>query len=125
MAIFLVALVAYAAVYDGRRLRRAHEELSTTLRSIGDAVISTDAMGVIRFMNAIAEDLTGWKGSDARGKSLEQVFHIVNEQTRAPVESPVAKVLREGTVVGLANHTVLISRAGSELAIEDSGAPNF
>ena len=125
LAVFLVALVAYAAVYDGRRLRRAHEELSTTLRSIGDAVISTDAMGVIRFMNAIAEDLTGWKASDARGKSLEQVFHIVNEQTRAPVESPVAKVLREGTVVGLANHTVLISRAGSELAIEDSGAPIF
>ncbi len=84
--------------------------LATTLRSVGDAVMSTDAAGAIQFMNTVAESLTGWSEQDARTRPLEEVFRIVNEQTRTPVESPVAKVLREGTIVGLANHTVLIAR---------------
>ncbi len=125
LAIFLVAFVAIVTERDASRLRRSEEDLSTILRSIGDAVIATNAVGEIRFMNSVAEQLTGWPAADARGLRLDQVFKIVNEHTRAAVESPVAKVLRAGTVVGLANHTVLIARDGLEHAIEDSGAPIY
>lgn len=97
--------------------------LQTTLASIGDAVIATDAVGNVTFMNAVAETLTGWKQADATGQPLDKVFKIVNEQTRATVDSPAATVLREGAVVGLANHTLLIARDGSEHPIDDSGAP--
>jgi len=103
---------------------RLQGSLETTLRSIGDAVIATDAGGRVVFMNPVAESLTGWAESEARARPLADVFPIVNEQTRKEVESPVDKVLRHGTVVGLANHTVLLSRDGkSETPIEDSGAP--
>jgi len=105
------------------RLRESEERLRTTLRSIGDAVIATDARGSIVFMNPVAQQLTGWTDSEAAGEHLDRVFRIVNETTRATVESPVAKVLREGTIVGLANHTVLIARDGREHPIDDSGAP--
>ncbi len=101
----------------------ARRRLHTTLRSIGDAVITTDAEGRVTFMNPVAESLTGFKEDEARGQALEQVFRIVSEETRAIVESPVVKVLREGVVVGLANHTVLCKRGGPELPIDDSGAP--
>ena len=104
-------------------LRVSHAWFSTTLRSIGDAVIATDPAGRVTFMNQVAEDLTGWPIADARGKVLREVFQIVNEQSREEVESPVTKVIREGVVVGLANHTILIRRDGGELAIDDSGAP--
>lgn len=97
--------------------------LATTLRSIGDAVISTDKSGCVQFMNPIAEALTGWSEPLARGRPLEDVFEIVNEETRETVESPVTKVLREGNIVGLANHTVLVARDRTEKPIEDSGAP--
>jgi two-component system CheB/CheR fusion protein len=123
LAIFLVAFVAIVTERDASRLRRSEEDLSTILRSIGDAVIATNVIGEIRFMNSVAEQLTGWSEKDARGLPLDQVFKILNEHTRAAVENPVAKVLREGTIVGLANHTVLIARDGAEHAIEDSGAP--
>jgi PAS domain S-box-containing protein len=111
--------------------RRAAEEAlaqtsaryRVTLESIGDAVIATDAQGQITFLNPVAEQLTGWSLSDASGRSLDDVFVIVNEQTRETVESPVSKVLRLGTIVGLANHTVLLRRDGVELPIDDSGAP--
>jgi PAS domain S-box-containing protein len=103
--------------------RADRESLQTTLRSIGDAVISTDAEGRVRFMNPVAERLTGWPLAEAEGRPLNEVFRIVNEVTRAPVESPVEKVLREGKVVGLANHTVLLARDGTEVPIDDSGAP--
>jgi PAS domain S-box-containing protein len=96
---------------------------STTLRSIGDAVIATDEHGVVRFINPVAERLTGWSETEALGQPLEAVFHIISERTRAVVESPVAKVLREGKVVGLANHTVLMPKVGLEIPIDDSGAP--
>lgn len=101
----------------------AREWLATTLRSIGDAVIATDAEGKVRFMNSVAESLTGWSQDEARGRPLHEVFAIFSERTREPVESPVTKVLREGKVVGLANHTVLRSKRGLELPIDDSGAP--
>ncbi len=104
-------------------LRASEEQLATTLRSIGDGVIATDAQGRITFLNAVAERLTGWRQSEAHGKDLHEVFTIVHEQTRQPVESPVTKVIRDGMVIGLANHTLLLSRDGTETAIDDTGAP--
>ncbi len=99
------------------------ERLRTTLASIGDAVISTDTEARITNMNAIAEVLTGWSNEEALGLPLETVFRIVNEETRLPVPHPAEKALREGIVVGLANHTILVSRDGRERAIDDSAAP--
>jgi PAS domain S-box-containing protein len=106
-----------------RELAESEERLHVTLRSIADGVIATDARGHIVFMNAVAEAATGWSEAEAHGRHLDEVFVVVDEATRAPVESPVAKVLRAGAVVGLANHTVLRRRDGSELPIDDSGAP--
>ena len=104
-------------------LQESERRWATTLASIGDAVIATDATGRITFMNAIAENLTGWTLSDAAARSVPEVFNIINEQTRREVENPVAKVLREGMIVGLANHTILVKRDGTEVPIDDSGAP--
>jgi PAS domain S-box-containing protein len=97
--------------------------LNTTLRSIGDAVIACDVDGCVSFMNPIAEQLTGWDETSAKSKHLREVFPIFNESTRAVVENPVDKVRRLGTIVGLANHTFLVSKDGSEICIDDSGAP--
>ncbi|MHA1728581.1 MAG: PAS domain S-box protein [Promethearchaeota archaeon] len=104
-------------------LKRSEEWLSTALRSIGDAVIATEKSGKVLFVNPVAETLTGWKEKEAVGKPLEEVFNIINEDTRKHVENPVSKVLREGILVGMANHTVLISKNRSEIPIADSGAP--
>ncbi len=104
-------------------LRQQSEWLRVTLGSIGDAVITTDTAGRVTSLNAVAESLTGWPQAEAKGQPLESVFRIVNEQSRATVENPATKVLREGTIVGLANHTVLIARDGTERAIDDSAAP--
>ena len=104
-------------------LRKQSEWLRITLASIGDAVISTDAEGRVTFMNGVAEALTGWPQAEAIGRPLPDVFHIVNERTRQPVENPALRALREGTIVGLANHTVLIARDGTERPIDDSAAP--
>lgn len=106
-----------------REASRARDTLDLTLRSIGDAVISTDERGEIRFMNLVARSLTGWTEDSAIGQPLPSVFRIVNERTRDTVESPVEKALRLGTVVGLANHTLLINRSGEEVPIDDSAAP--
>jgi PAS domain S-box-containing protein len=95
----------------------------TTLESIGDAVIACDRDGKVEFMNAIAQELTGWPAQEALGRALTEVFHIVNEETREVAENPVEKVRRLNTVVGLANHTALISRSGTEYVIDDSAAP--
>ncbi len=97
--------------------------LNTTIRSIGDAVIACDAEGNVSFMNLVAEQLTGWTEDEAQGRSLHQIFPIFNEETRAIVENPVDKVRRLGTIVGLANHTFLVSKSGKEIHIDDSGAP--
>jgi PAS domain S-box-containing protein len=108
---------------DVREQRRAERRLAVTLSSIGDAVISTDVAGLIVFMNAVAEELTGWTEKEAIGRPLTTVFNIVNETSRQTVESPVDKVIRSGAIEGLANHTILIARNGVETAIDDSAAP--
>ncbi len=107
----------------GTALQESQEEFRATLYSIGDAVITTDVKGSIRNMNVVAEELTGWKEPEAVGKSIEAVFHIVNEETHDAVESPVQKVIKEGLIVGLGNHTLLISKDGKEIPIADNGAP--
>ena len=104
-------------------LRQQQEWLRVTLASIGDAVITTDTEGRVTFLNPIAEQLTGWRQEEAQGQPLTTVFPIFNEQTQKPVENPVDKVLREGVIVGLANHTVLRARDGTQRPIDDSAAP--
>ncbi len=99
------------------------QSLSTTLHSIGDGVIACDPAGCVALMNPVAEQLTGWKEHEAKGCPLPNVFHIVSEHTRTLVENPVEKVRRTGTVAGLANHTILIRKDGSECSIDDSAAP--
>jgi len=143
--ILVVALIAALLAWETRRIFRkltaaynhqireikqrveesyAREQwLNTTIRSIGDAVIACDTDGNVVFMNLVAEQLTGWQEAEARGVSLHDVFPIFNEDTRAVVENPVDKVRRLGTVVGLANHTFLVSKNGTEICIDDSGAP--
>ena len=105
------------------RLRRAEERFRVTLSSIGDAVIATDAHGFVNFMNPVAEYLTGWRLHEANELELARCFKIHNEFTRQSVDNPVAKVLRDGNIVGLANHTVLTSKDGREIPIDDSAAP--
>jgi PAS domain S-box-containing protein len=102
---------------------RAAQWWTTTLTSIGDAVVATDRDGCVRFLNPIAEKLMGLKTDEARGQPLASVFHIVNEETREPVTNPVEKVFETGAIVGLANHTVLIAKDGAETPIDDSAAP--
>src|SRR5687767_2102019 len=122
VSLFISALADRSArAESGARADR--ESLRTTLRSIGDAVIATDTEGRVSFMNPVAERLTGWPLTEAAGRPLSEVFPIVNEGTREAVESPVDKVLREGVVVELANHTLLLARDGREVPIDDSGAP--
>ncbi len=114
----------YRELYQSEfSLRASVERHSITLKAIGDAVIATDAVGRVELLNPVAEILTGWSNEEARGKLLGEVFHIVNEHTRAEVANPVTSVLKEGVVVGLANHTLLIARDGVERPIVDSGAP--
>jgi len=108
-----------------KEILKEREKLSVTLRSIGDGVITTDVNGNIDFLNKTAERLTEWRTEEARGKSLEEVFKIVNEITRQKVRNPVKRVLSEGRIVGLANHTILISKTGKEYNIADSAAPIF
>ncbi|MBN8625183.1 MAG: PAS domain-containing protein [Planctomycetes bacterium] len=105
------------------KLSAERELLRTTLASIGDGVIVTDADGRVTFLNGVAELLTGWSNAAASGQPLTTVFNIVNEETRLEVENPAARALREGVVVGLANHTVLIAKDGQERCIDDSAAP--
>ena len=104
-------------------LFHSEQNLRTTLASIGDGVITCDIEGKVQMMNPVAQELTGWLESQAQNRPLAQVFRIVNETTRLPVETPVDKVLRLNRIVGIANHTMLIRKDGSELAIDDSGAP--
>ncbi|MFO0960368.1 MAG: PAS domain S-box protein, partial [Isosphaeraceae bacterium] len=128
IASFLVVSLFIVALAASRRraatLERAERErFQAAMVSIGDAVIATDMAGRVRFMNGAAEELTGWSSSDAAGRRLDEVFVILDEVSRHPSPSPVAKVLATGTVQGLANHTVLVARDGSERPIDDSAAP--
>ncbi|TAK06218.1 PAS domain S-box protein [bacterium] len=104
-------------------LRQQREWLEVTLSSIGDAVIATDTNGAVIFMNPVAQSLTGWSQKEATGRPLSEVFHIVNEQTRVRVENPALQAIQSGLIIGLANHTVLIAKDGTERSIDDSGAP--
>lgn len=131
----VVGLVAYAAsasiiigLATMMRTARARavtdrESLRITLASIGDAVITTDTHGRVEFLNMVATELTGWTSTEAAGRSLEDVFHIIAEDTRQAVENPAIRALRDGVVVGLANHTLLVARDGTERVIDDSAAP--
>ncbi len=105
------------------QLQRQSEWLRVTLASIGDAVVTTDTDGRVLSLNRVAETLCGWTDAEARGQRLTDVFQVVNEFTRMPVENPAERALREGRVVGLANHTILIGRDGMETPIDDSAAP--
>jgi PAS domain S-box-containing protein len=106
-----------------RELEQQREWFQVTLSSIGDAVITTDVQGRITFLNPVAEAMTGWPNAEAQGKSLADVFHIINERTRQVAQNPIDRVIQGGTVVALANHTSLIARGGAEIPIEDSAAP--
>jgi PAS domain S-box-containing protein len=126
----LVAAVAWLVARELASRRRAAaeirgqaERLRVTLASIGDAVVATDPAGRVEVVNPVAEGLTGWPSAEAAGRPLAEVFRVINEETREPIENPVETVLREGRIVGLANHTVLISRDGRERPIDDSAAP--
>jgi len=105
------------------QIRLERERLRVTLGSIGDAVVVTDTRGFVDFLNPIAESMTGWRSDEAFGKPLETVFCIIDETTRQRLESPAARALNHGTVVELANHTLLVARDGTEVAIDDSAAP--
>src|SRR5579871_1714322 len=105
------------------KLQEQREWLRVTLASIGDAVIATDTAGRVTFLNPVAESLTGWNQEEAHGQPLDVVFPILAEQTGQPIENPVARVLREGIIVGLGNHTVLVARNGARRPIDDSAAP--
>ena len=137
VAMLLIVLVGFGTALLSRSQRGAvdralraenaenneRQRFETTLKSIGDAVVATDAEGRVTFANKIASALLRQPEAEVRGKALNDVFRIVNEFTRAIVESPVARVLREGKIVGLANHTVLIAQDGTEVPIDDSAAP--
>ena len=112
-----------AAEENVRLIQEQRERLHVTLASIGDAVISTNAQGQVEFLNPVAENLVGWKTEEAARRTLEDVFRIVNETTRQPVENPAMRALTDGMIVGLANHTVLIAKDGKERPIDDSAAP--
>jgi PAS domain S-box-containing protein len=103
--------------------RASEERYATTLLSIGDGVVVTAAAGQVELLNPVAERLTGWTTAEAAGRPLEEVFRIVHEETRTTVENPVRRAMREGAIVGLANHTILIAKDGTARPIADSAAP--
>ncbi len=119
----VIAVLIGSAGELQNRLDIERRRLDVTLRSIGDALIATDVDGRVTFMNAVAEAATQFKQEEARGRFLQEIFNIVNEETRAPVDNPVHKVLAAGHIVGLANHTVLIRKDGTEIPVDDSAAP--
>jgi len=136
ISLFLVAVAMVWAVWQRRmkvsyrlnlateKARKAAEQrYGTTLMCIGDGVIATDDKGIVTLLNPIAENLTGWTQSDALGNPVETIFNICNEDTRQKVDNPIQKVIESGRIVGLANHTILISRSGVEYPIMDSSAP--
>ncbi|MBN1487845.1 MAG: PAS domain-containing protein [Anaerolineae bacterium] len=119
----IITALVIVVIRSNRALRVSRQELVTTLYSIGDGVIATDTNGLILRMNPVAETLTGWREAAAIGKPLTVVFSIINEETGEVVANPVNRVLKEGVIVGLANHTLLVARDGTERPIVDSAAP--
>jgi PAS domain S-box-containing protein len=122
IAAAVVLLLLLVSRRAAARMRRGQQWFATTLSSIGDGVIATDAQGAIQFLNPVAAELTGWSQADARGRAVEEVFRIVSADGQ-PAESPVAQVLRQATLAGTPGQALLISRSGAEFPIEDSGAP--
>lgn len=127
-SLLLAAVAILSSVFRQKRcvreaLHESHEYLVTALNSIGDAVLATDTQGLVTWMNPIAEQLTGWPETEAAGRPAEDVFQVINEQTRQPTEIPISRVLSTGEIQAVANHTVLINRGGGELPIVDSAAP--
>lgn len=120
--VFLTREINFRKRYE-KDLRESRNWFLTTLTSIGDAVVVTNRYGDIQFMNPVAQELTGWKIEAAKGKDIMKVFNVINEDTREVIENPVARVLREGTVTGIANHSLLINYSGKEIPIDDSAAP--
>ena len=130
VAISLLAaftLLAFRRLAEQQRaaqlLAEHRDRLRVTLASIGDAVLSTDEKGCVQILNPVAGKLVGWSPEEAEGRPLSEVFRILNEETRQPAEDPVEKAIRLGMIVGLANHTIVVSRDGRETPIEDSAAP--
>jgi PAS domain S-box-containing protein len=120
----LITLLVEGLHAARRRVEASQQWLTAVLSSIGDAVIATDARGRVTFLNPVARILTGWESEEeAAGRPLSEIFRVINEDTREPVEDPVTRVLRDDMVVGLANHTILIARDGTRRPIDDSGAP--
>jgi len=133
-SILVLALFAWTTIGAVRRadrdrnaalmeLRGQREWLSTTLASIGDGVIATDPNGSVLLLNKIAEQMTGWSGPDARGRPIWEVFRVINEGSRKPVDDPALKALRERTVTRLESGALLVTRDEKELPVEHSGAP--
>ena len=108
---------------ETRQTKQQRKWFEVTLDSIGDGVITVDVDGKVTRLNPVAEALTGWKNADARGQPLEKVFHVINEDTRVEVENPALRAIKDGVIFGLANHSLLITRDGKEISIDDSGAP--
>ncbi|HCY86296.1 MAG TPA: hypothetical protein DHV36_14270, partial [Desulfobacteraceae bacterium] len=106
-----------------RKLQKSEQWLATTLKCIGDGVIATDAKGMIRYLNPVAEALTGWRSEQALGHALEDVFRIINEKTRKTCKNPVTEVLTTGSGINLSSNTLLVNRNGNEIPIKDSGSP--
>jgi PAS domain S-box-containing protein len=123
LTIALLVTLVLVVRRETRHVRLSEARLAITLRSIGDAVIATDRQGRIVMLNTIAEELTGWSSSRARGAPLDRVFRLVDEAHREPVDSPLARVMREGRVTDIGHHTLLLRRGGAEIPIEDSAAP--
>ncbi len=123
IAVSTSLVVGRGIIHSERLMQEGHERFRVTLSSIGDAVIATDKDGNVTFLNPVAEALTRWTSADAAGHPLVEVFRIINENTRQPAENPAERSLREGIIVGLANHTVLIGKDGHETPIDDSAAP--
>ncbi len=119
-----VLIILAEATRNAQRIMHAeHERLSTTLASIGDGVITTDADARVIYLNGVAEALTGWTQADAAAQRLEDVFSVINEHTQQRIDNPATRALREGAIMGLANHTVLLSKDGRSIPIDDSAAP--
>lgn len=135
LVIFFIGLLIVAMYHTRQRnmykellantsaLYQSQKEFGAILYSIGDGVVTTDKRGNVTHLNPVAEKLTGWNEQEAKNRNIEEIFHIVNEETHERVESPVHRVLREGQIAGLANHTILISKNGEKTPISDSGSP--